>query len=87
MAIWKAKLKTEHCLLLQWSYQPIFFSIVAIHENLLGPLPILLFNTHRVGNKFQYSGLYIKWANASSILIRDTLPTLNLPIKRHQSSR
>ena len=40
----------------------------------------------RVVNKFHYAGFYIKRTNASLFLIRDTLPTLNLPIKSHQSS-
>ena len=37
----------------------------------------LLAQTHRVGNKSHYAGLYVKRANASLFLIRDTLPTLN----------
>ena len=55
-------------------------------QKLLELLPTLLLNTHRVGNKFYYAGLYIKRTNASLFLIHDTLPTLNLPIKNHQSA-
>ena len=58
-----------------------FFSILAIGQKFLELLPTLLFNSHRVGNKFSYAGLYITRANVSLFLIRDTLPTLNLPIK------
>ena len=72
---------------LDCSYQPKFFSILAIGQNLLELLPTLLFNTHRVNDKFHHAGLYIKRANASLFLILDTLQTLNLPIKSHQSSR
>ena len=46
-----------------------------------------IFNTHIVGNKFHYAGLYIKRANASLFPIFDAHPTLNLLIKSHQSSR
>ena len=46
-----------------------------------------LINTHRVGNKFHYVGLYVKRANVALFLIRDPLLTLNLPIKSYQSSR
>ena len=46
-----------------------------------------LINIHRVGNKFHYVGLYIKRAHVPLFLIRDPLPTLNLPIKGYRSSR
>ena len=55
-------------------------------QKLLELSPTFLFNTHRVGDKFHYVGLYIKRTNASLFLIRDTLPTLDLPIKSHQSA-
>ena len=61
--------------------------MLAIDQKYLEFLPNLLLNTHRVGNKFHYADLYIKRANASLFLIRDTLVTLNLPIKSRQSSR
>ena len=62
------------------------FSILAIGQKLLELLPALLFNTHRIGNKFHYAGLYIKRGNTSLFLIRDTLPKLNPSIKSHHSS-
>ena len=64
-----------------------FFSILAIVKKLFKLLPTLIFNTCRVGNKFHYAGLYLKRPNTSLLHIHDTLPTLNLLIKSHQSSR
>ena len=66
---------------------PKFFSFLAIGQKFLELLPTLLFNTHRVGNKFHYAGLYLKRTNASLFLICYTLPKLHLPIKSHQSSK
>ena len=41
-------------------------------------LPTLLFNTHWVGNKFYYAGLYIKRTNVSLFLIRDSVILFNI---------
>ena len=67
IAIWKGKLRTEHCILLYCSYWPKFFSILAISQKLPEFLPTLLFNALRLGYKFHCAGLYIKRTNASFI--------------------
>ena len=60
------------------------FSIFAIGQKLLALLLTILFNTHRVRNKFHYAGLYTRRTNASLLPICDTFPTLNLPTKSQQ---
>ena len=81
----KRKIKNQS---LHTSRQFLLTKIFQFGQKLLELLPTLLFNTHRVqvGNKFHYAGLYIKRTNTSLFLIRDTLSTLNLPIKIHQSA-
>ena len=50
-----------------------FFSILTISQKLLEVLPILLINIHRVDNKFNYAGLYLKRTNISLFLICDSV--------------
>ena len=59
MAIWEDQLKTEHCILLDCSYEPNSLSILAIGVELLPTL-----NKHRVGNRFHYAGLYVDYYHA-----------------------
>ena len=46
MAIWKDKLKTEFCILVDYLYWPEFFNILAIGQNYLSFYPPSVFNIH-----------------------------------------
>ena len=76
MTIWRGKLKTELCILVDHSYQAELFSILAI------------------GQKYFYQP-FISWLFPLRykldpqflFIIPGVIPTLNLPIKSHPSSR
>ena len=88
----KRQLKTELCVLLDYSYQPKFFNILAIVQRYFSfhPLCSLQLSTfiasqlecnffHCKENNFAVNqvGLYINWANTSLFFILGKLPTLN----------
>ena len=68
MTIWKGKLNTKLCVLIDYSYWPKFFNTLAIGQKYFWFYPTA--NFFMVNN----------WANTSLFIILGKLPALNQPI-------
>ena len=80
MTIWKGKLKTEFCILVDYFYLPEFFNVLAIGQKYLSFFPPSFFNRATWSNNFSkfsyvnnfsvdYTCLYINWANTPLCII------------------